>query len=368
MTETPPVHVFICRSYYHVLQAILFVIEHKEKTDIFLCRDHYISEDECKFNDTDLITFRVIDENIACVPVAFIVVNKNRTRNDILACRYLYDQDIQVHAFSPVMRYGFYNRDDIILHEDGDASYWRTNEGVFDTAKHVVHRVMLRQLPDGYDRKSDRKIKVWNFLETLRNLAKEDLDMLLHSFNVKKVNPIGKSLLFVHRTTTNAPLLDDEKQVICEKIKTLLDDLRDEGWDVWFKGHPRPKSNDFDTGCTEDRIIPGYIPTELMELVIESPFQAAVSIRSTAVDTMTDMMAAERYNAITGLAARELELNKDRDPYAIYSKGLKKIAIRFLKKRENLAHWATFELHRAIVPPSEEPQKEEKTELSRTEQ
>lgn len=341
MSDAKPSHVFICRNYNHLLQAILFALSEKQKTAVFLCVDDFITSDRINLRDTDLIEFHTINHNRACRPIFFVIGDKKMTQDDILACRYLYDEDITVHAYSDAKPYSFFNRDDILMHDDGDTSYWRENGKLAHTEYYTTYRTVLQQLPADYDRKRDRKVKVWDHIDILKNLSDEDKETIKYIFQTPTFSPGEKSLLFLPRRTNNNDGIKSEARERLFKLSDeLVADLEAEGWELWVKPHPGDdKIPDNRDGL---RFIPAYLPVELLDWCLDAPFTAAVSVRSRCLDFVPTTVAKETYNAISCPAAKELTQGKHQDPAYIYIRGLQKIASKFLKNEERLNYWESL--------------------------
>lgn len=282
---------FICYNDFQIMQALLYALQNDKKVIVYL-----MGLAEENYNNDSFVTFKEVNKQF--FNLSLVLHYYNFTPNDLELYRVINDIDKELHVFQDIKSLFSTGRDNVFLHEIGDATYKQNNKNLYgeDDGATVFRHVMQS------DKFKSKRHKHWNFTKDLQ----ENKDLRLKALRVfKKVSlpknsPSKKSILFIHNEPDNKYSYKD-KMEINNALSDLFKSITNSGYELWIKAHHKRKSSIRFENYT-DKII-ANIPLELIPNLED--FTYLISVRNNALENISKL------NCINALSREEIMENKN---------------------------------------------------------
>lgn len=282
---------FICYNDFQIMQALIYALQNDKKVIIYL-----VGLAEENYNNDSFVTFKEVNKQF--FNLSLILHYYNFTPNDLELYRVVNDLDKELHVFQDIKSLFAIGRDNVFLHEIGDATYKQNNSNLYgeDDGITVFRHVMQS------DKFKSKRHQHWNFTKDLQ----EDKELRLKALRAfKKVSlpniiPSKKSILFIHNEPDDKYTYKD-KIAINKALSDLFRSITKSGYELWIKAHHKRKSSIRFENYT-DKII-ANVPLELIPNLED--FTYLISVRNNALENISKL------NCINALSREEIMENKN---------------------------------------------------------
>lgn len=294
---------FICTDDYQVMTAAAYTLCNNETCTVFLPTLHK------SYKNQDFIEFKQVHPDFMQLSIVtdYYLFNEN----DIDLFKVIHDPDKELHVFDYINELFINGRDNVILHEKGDKSYIQNSNNLYgNDDPDTVFRMYTSQ------KVSDNKHNVeWDFTKELYNnkeLQNKIRKIFFHGLP-ENLMPGDNTILFVHNPP-DEKYTNKEKREIEQELKSLLQDINNQGYNIWFKTHPS-RSSSLSTQLFVNKIISG-LPAELIPNL--DKFKYIISIRNNALHNLPG-------NNVINALTREAVTKCKKNWKYVYSRGIQKI-------------------------------------------
>lgn len=295
--------VFIISDTYQLMQAIEWSASNNVQIKVFNTNPNlklYNTDNIAAYQISRVDLYRTVDN----------VLNTylNPEQQEFFRC--MYDPDTELHVFDNVellFQKGF---TDVHLHEAGESSYTlsdRTGYYGEDDPHVVVEYHLLDQINDNQD-----KCKRMKHRPAFKKMGRKLKQEICKVLGIKILPTSGKkTILYIHNEPDEIRYNAVDIEQIHNDVRTLLKELKDAGYSIWFKDHHKRPGRLYIDDLV-DKIID--CPIELLDT---KKFYRIVSIRSRALD----IIQGDCYNGVTLEA-----VTKCRKNFAhVYKRGIEKL-------------------------------------------
>lgn len=294
---------FICGNDYQIMKAAAYGLDHNQPVHIFCTHT-------TEYNDIPNVTMSYVDEEL----ITDFNIHKLSAEDEanIKFVKVLYNLDKELHVFEYLDDLFEFGRDNVILHDQGDASYIENMYGLMGAANHdTIFTIYTQHQID------DERNEHWDFNKAV-DKHRSEISKIFTTKGLYKDIP-ENTILFVHNEPDYKYTPAEKKQLNIEIID-LLEQFELNGYNIWVKlHHKRPSSIDFQKYASN---VIYNIPLELIPDL--DKFKYVVSVRNSGIENMN------LPNTINGLTKEAITLCKKNWKY-VYSRGIQKI-----KKKLNL--------------------------------
>ena len=300
---------FICDNDYQVMKAAAYAVSFSKPLTIFSLGNN-------KYNNQKNIDIYYPNKNLLLNFLNTIDVEQ-LTDDDKLFVRVMFDIDTEVHAFQYLDQLFLFNRDDIILHDQGDSSYVLNKEYLYGEANMDTMMEYITQ----YQVDDDRNL-LWDFNKVIQSESiKKKIIPIFNSEHIHNTEDVSNTILFVHNEPDSKYTFKEKREIYVE-LNRFLKQLKQKGYKVWVKTHHKRNSfMSFD--YISDKVIKD-IPLELVPDL--DKFKYVISVRNSCLENMN------KENFMNGLTKAAITKCKKNWKY-VYLRGITK-----LKKKLNLTY------------------------------